>query len=79
LNTNNHNLLVKGSLILIKFYRSAVSPYLGARCRYQPTCSEYAEEALQKHGFIKGIALAARRVLRCHPLGGSGYDPVPDK
>jgi len=71
--------MIKGLLILIKFYRSAVSPYLGTNCRYQPTCSVYAEEALQKHGVIKGLFLAVKRLLRCHPLGGNGYDPVPDK
>jgi len=62
---------------LVKFYRLAISPWLGMNCRFQPTCSEYAIEALQKHGVFKGSWLAAKRIGRCHPWGGSGYDPVP--
>ncbi|MCF0178058.1 MAG: membrane protein insertion efficiency factor YidD [Bacteroidales bacterium] len=64
-------------LMLIKFYKIAISPFLGNNCRYTPTCSQYAMEAIQKYGLIKGGYLAARRLLRCHPFGGSGYDPVP--
>ncbi|HNP64448.1 MAG TPA: membrane protein insertion efficiency factor YidD [Woeseiaceae bacterium] len=63
---------------LIRFYRLALSPWLGANCRYDPSCSSYAIEALQVHGILKGGALAARRIGRCHPWGGSGHDPVPD-
>lgn len=69
-----------GSRILslpIYFYRACISPMLPPSCRYTPTCSRYALEALQKHGPIKGSWLAIRRILRCHPWGGSGYDPVP--
>ena len=62
---------------LIKFYQWAISPHLGANCRYTPTCSAYALEALEKHGLFKGSYLAARRILRCSPWGGSAYDPVP--
>lgn len=62
---------------LLHAYRLAISPWLGARCRYQPTCSAYAIEALETHGVLRGVALAARRIARCHPWGGSGYDPVP--
>ena len=62
---------------LVKLYRLAISPWLGMNCRFQPTCSEYAIEALQKHGVFKGSWLAAKRIGRCHPWGGSGYDPVP--
>ncbi len=62
----------------VKGYRLAFSPWVGHGCRYQPTCSAYALEALEKHGGIKGSYLAARRILRCHPLGGSGIDNVPD-
>ncbi|WP_189374758.1 membrane protein insertion efficiency factor YidD [Vogesella alkaliphila] len=64
-------------VLLIRFYQLAISPWLPPRCRYQPTCSAYAIEALQKHGVIKGSWLAIRRISRCHPLGGSGHDPVP--
>ncbi|MDR2130833.1 MAG: membrane protein insertion efficiency factor YidD [Odoribacteraceae bacterium] len=64
-------------LLPIKFYRYVISPWLPPACRYTPTCSRYAMEALQKHGPIKGSWLALKRILRCHPWGGSGYDPVP--
>ena len=62
---------------LVQFYRIVISPWLGANCRYQPSCSSYAIEALQTHGVLRGSYLAARRIGRCHPWGGSGYDPVP--
>ena len=64
---------------LVKLYRVTISPLLGANCRYQPTCSAYAIEALQKHGAFRGSVLAAKRIARCHPWGGHGYDPVPEK
>ncbi|MBK0065226.1 MULTISPECIES: membrane protein insertion efficiency factor YidD [unclassified Acinetobacter] len=64
---------------LIRFYQIALSPLLGPRCRYMPTCSQYALEAVHLHGAIKGSWLAFNRVCRCHPWGGSGYDPVPTK
>ena len=63
----------------VRAYRLLFSPWVGHGCRYQPTCSAYALEALEKHGGIKGAWLAIRRIGRCHPLGSSGYDPVPDK
>ncbi len=59
-------------------YRAVFSPMVGHNCRYQPTCSAYALEALEKHGGLKGGWLAARRIARCHPWGGSGIDNVPD-
>lgn len=63
---------------LVWVYRVAVSPLTGANCRYQPSCSAYAEEALRRYGAFRGGRLAVRRIGRCHPWGGSGYDPVPD-
>ena len=62
---------------LVKFYQMAISPYKMASCRFSPTCSQYALEALQKHGPVMGLFLALQRIIRCHPWGGSGYDPVP--
>lgn len=64
-------------LMLVKFYRACISPLLPSSCRFTPTCSAYALEALTKYGPIKGSWLTIRRLLRCHPWGGSGYDPVP--
>ena len=64
---------------LIKFYKIFLSPFLGANCRYIPTCSDYAIQAIEQKGIIKGIYISCKRVLRCHPLGGSGYDPVRNK
>ncbi len=69
---------VAAVLILpIRFYQLCISPMLGPSCRFTPTCSQYAVEALRKHGPLKGSWLAVRRICRCHPWGGSGYDPVP--
>ena len=62
---------------LIRVYQWTLSPVLGPRCRYLPSCSDYAREAVERHGAASGAWLAVRRVCRCHPLGGSGYDPVP--
>ena len=64
---------------LIRFYQIAISPLLGPRCRYIPTCSQYSLEAIHTHGAVRGVWLAANRICRCHPWGGSGYDPVPAK
>ena len=64
---------------LIRFYQVAISPWLGKNCRYQPTCSQYMLEALKVHGLYKGVFLGIKRILSCHPWGGSGYDPVPHK
>ena len=70
--------LLTGLLLLpIYFYRSCISPRTPPSCRYTPTCSEYAIQALRRHGPLRGSWLAIRRILRCHPWGGSGYDPVP--
>ena len=62
---------------LVRVYQRGVSPLLGPSCRYLPTCSAYAIEALESYGAIRGGWLAVKRLLRCHPWGGSGYDPVP--
>jgi uncharacterized protein len=62
---------------LIKLYQLVVSPWLGPKCRFTPTCSQYGIEAFKKHGPIKGFWLTLKRVGRCHPWGGHGYDPVP--
>ncbi len=61
----------------ILFYQRFISPLTPPSCRFTPTCSQYAVEALQKHGPVKGLYLAIKRILRCHPWGGHGYDPVP--
>ena len=62
---------------LIRAYQYAISPMLGNRCRFHPSCSDYAIEALDRHGFARGVWLAIRRVGRCHPWHPGGYDPVP--
>lgn len=64
-------------ILLIRFYQLAVSPWTPASCRFTPTCSEYGIQALRKHGLFKGLRLTLARLGRCHPWGGSGYDPVP--
>lgn len=69
--------LVSLLLLPIWIYQKAISPYTPPSCRFTPTCSEYARQALLKHGPIKGLWLAIKRISRCHPWGGSGYDPVP--
>lgn len=71
------NALVWLLLLPIRFYQKFISPMTPPSCRFTPTCSAYAVEALKKHGPIKGLALAIWRILRCNPWGGSGYDPVP--
>jgi putative membrane protein insertion efficiency factor len=64
-------------IALIRFYKAAISPWLGANCRFVPTCSEYAMQAIEKHGALKGSWMAAGRILRCNPFCKGGYDPVP--
>ena len=70
-------LLALPMLLLIRLYQRCISPFTPAMCRYQPTCSQYAVEAIRKHGPFKGGWLTLKRLARCHPWGGSGYDPVP--
>ncbi len=67
----------KAMLGMIRFYRGAISPHTPAACRFTPTCSAYAQEAIEKYGARKGGYLAVRRILRCHPFHPGGYDPVP--
>lgn len=64
-------------ILPIKFYQAAISPYLGSKCRYEPSCSHYAVQAIEEWGVIKGVWMGAKRIGRCHPWGGHGYDPVP--
>jgi hypothetical protein len=64
-------------IALVRFYQYAISPMLGRRCRYFPTCSEYTVDAIQKYGALKGGWLGAKRICRCHPWHPGGYDPVP--
>ncbi|MDR3130899.1 MAG: membrane protein insertion efficiency factor YidD [Treponema sp.] len=71
------NFPLKGFLFIIKFYQRAVSPHFPAACRYYPTCSAYTYEAIQKYGILRGLFLAGKRILRCHPFYPGGYDPVP--
>ena len=78
--TNWISVILKRILIgLVRFYQYGISPYTPASCRYHPTCSQYMIEALRVHGPIKGLWLGLRRIGRCHPWGGKGYDPVPPK
>lgn len=80
--TNAPNDLSNGqraALALIRWYQSTVSPNLGVRCRFAPSCSHYAADAIELHGLPRGIALAARRLARCRPGGGSGFDAVPPR
>ena len=72
-------ILISPLLFLIKIYQTFISPLTPATCRFQPTCSHYAKEALEMHGFWKGGGLALKRIFSCHPWGKSGYDPVPTK
>lgn len=76
---NIKNIMVSPFVLLIKGYQKFISPLTPSSCRYSPTCSHYAVEALQKHGLLKGGWLAIKRIGSCNPWGGSGYDPVPEK
>ena len=70
------NILIFLILLFIKFYHLFVSPLLGVRCRFLPTCSEYTKESIIKFGFFKGVWLGIKRIVRCHPWGKSDYDPI---
>ena len=64
-------------LAVIYIYQNFISPFFPARCRYAPTCSQYSKESIKKHGPYKGFILTFKRIIKCHPWGGSGYDPIP--
>ncbi len=66
-------------LLIIQLYRLLISPWLGAHCRFYPSCSEYAYTAIAEHGTLRGLLLAIKRLLRCHPWHPGGYDPVPER
>jgi uncharacterized protein len=66
-------------IVIVRSYQLVLSPFAGGACRFEPSCSAYAVEALEQHGFWRGMMLAVRRVARCHPLGSSGFDPVPPR
>ncbi len=73
------NAFKKLIILPIRWYQIGISPYLGSNCRHQPTCSHYAIEAIEEWGVFKGIWLGIKRILRCHPWGTHGYDPVPKR
>ncbi|MFO0415478.1 MAG: membrane protein insertion efficiency factor YidD [Bacteroidota bacterium] len=64
-------------ILLIRFYQLVISPMIGPKCRYTPTCSSYSLQAFKKYGVLKGFLLSIKRISKCHPWGGSGYDPLP--
>ena len=71
------NFIAKCLLNIIYLYQRFLSPYMVSRCRFLPTCSEYAATAIVKHGVVRGVFLALKRIIKCHPFGGFGHDPVP--
>lgn len=73
------SLSVRGVIVLIRAYQLLLSPFAGGACRFEPSCSAYAVTAVETHGVWRGLRLALRRVASCHPLGRSGFDPVPPK
>ena len=71
--------IVAGLVLLVRGYQKLISPLIGPHCRFAPTCSQYAIEALAQHGVVRGLGLAVRRILRCHPFAEGGLDPVPPR
>lgn len=72
-------LAVRFGIAAVRAYQLALSPFSGGACRFDPSCSDYAADAIAEHGLLKGMGLALRRVARCHPFGRSGFDPVPPR
>jgi len=72
-------MLARALLLIIRGYQAGISPFLPPACRYDPSCSVYAADAIRIHGAARGSVLAMKRLARCHPWGGSGYDPVPER
>ena len=71
--------VVRASLGVLRGYKVLVSPLFSGACRYSPSCSDYMAEAMREHGFVRGLRLGVMRLLRCHPFGGHGFDPVPPR
>jgi len=69
--------VARAAVAALRFYKTVISPFLPRACRYEPTCSVYAREAIERHGFSRGAVLALRRLARCHPFRAGGFDPVP--
>ena len=74
-----YKILIYPLIFIIKIYQFSFSPLIGKNCRYLPTCSEYAIESLKSHGLLRGLFFAIRRILKCHPFGGHGFDPIPKR
>jgi len=73
------SLPAKAMILLIRGYQKLISPWLGQRCRFHPSCSNYCIDALKQHGMVSGLWLGLRRICKCHPFHPGGYDPVPDR
>jgi len=71
------NIASRSARFIINLYQWCISPWLGTNCRFEPSCSHYALEAIEKHGVIRATLMTTKRLLRCHPFGSAGYDPVP--
>lgn len=74
-----YKILIYPLIFIIKIYQFSFSPLIGKNCRYLPTCSEYAIESLKSHGLLRGSFFTIRRILKCHPFGGHGFDPIPKR